>query len=476
VKVKDEDTIVQVQVIKMTTFEEQVKQDEDVNGVRFNWNIWPSSQLETTDLVVSLGCLYQPFKERKVPPVQYKPLCCAQNTCRAIINPFCQIDYKDKLWMCNFCSQINPFPPQYAGISEQMRPAEIVPTFPTIEYEITDEQCLPPIFLLVVDTCIDEEELGALKDALQMSLSLLPPNALVGLITFGRLVHVHDLDYAEFPKSYVFCGTKEISANQIQAILESGIFSAPQQQQPQGPRVKPDPPSNRFLQSVYKCDINLIQLVRELQRDPWRVAHDKRSLRSTGVALSIAVGLLECTYSKKAARIMLFVGGPCSMGPGQVTNDDLHQPIRSYHDIHTDNARYMNKAIKHYMALAERATENCHVIDIFSYGSHQTGLMEMKECFLFMDTFFQILIYYGEHIVHWRSSGYQDMPEYENFKQLLQAPVDDAQEILQARFPVPCHFDTEQGDSQARFVLSRVNPSLTQKNMYDFGLESGAAV
>lgn len=50
-----------------------------------------------------------------------------------------------------------------------------------------------PIYLFVVDTCMDEEELGALKDSLQMSLSLLPQNALVGLITFGKMVQVHEL-------------------------------------------------------------------------------------------------------------------------------------------------------------------------------------------------------------------------------------------------------------------------------------------
>ena len=49
---------------------------------------------------------------------------------------------------------------------------------------------MPPIFLLVVDTCVDEDELGALKESLQMSLSLMPPNALVGLITFGKMVQV----------------------------------------------------------------------------------------------------------------------------------------------------------------------------------------------------------------------------------------------------------------------------------------------
>lgn len=39
---------------------------------------------------------------------------------------------------------------------------------------------------------------------------------------------------------------------------------------------------------------------------------------------------------------------------------------------------------------------------------------------LLMDTFFQILIFHGETIAQWRALKYQDMPEYENFKQLLQ--------------------------------------------------------
>lgn len=42
------------------------------------------------------------------------------------------------------------------------------------------------------------------------------------------------------------------------------------------------------------------------------------------------------------------------------------------------------------------------------------------------------------------------MPEYENFKHLLQAPVDDAQEILHSRFPMPRYIDTEHGGSQVR--------------------------
>lgn len=74
----------------------------------------------------------------------------------------------------------------------------------------------PLIFLYVVDTCLEEEDLQALKESLQMSLSLLPSNALVGLITFGRMVQVHELSCEGIAKSYVFRGTKDLTSKQIQ--------------------------------------------------------------------------------------------------------------------------------------------------------------------------------------------------------------------------------------------------------------------
>ncbi len=49
-----------------------------------------------------------------------------------------------------------------------------------------------------------------------MSLSLLPPNALIGLITYGKMVQVHELGCEGFSKSYVFRGTKDLTAKQIQ--------------------------------------------------------------------------------------------------------------------------------------------------------------------------------------------------------------------------------------------------------------------
>ena len=49
----------------------------------------------------------------------------------------------------------------------------------------------------------------------------------------------------------------------------------------------------RFLLPVSQCEFQLTGILESLTRDPWPVASDKRPLRCTGVALSVAVGLLE---------------------------------------------------------------------------------------------------------------------------------------------------------------------------------------
>ncbi|XP_077395479.1 protein transport protein Sec23A [Festucalex cinctus] len=742
----------------MATFPEYIALNEERDGVRFSWNVWPSSRLEATRMVVPVAALFTPLKERPdLPPIQYEPVLCSRATCRAVLNPLCQVDYRAKLWACNFCYQRNQFPPSYSGISEVNQPAELLPQFSTIEYVVQRGPQMPLVFLYVVDTCMEEEDLQALKESLQMSLSLLPPTALVGLITFGRIVHVHELGCEGISKSYVFKGTKDLGAKQLQEML--GLAKPVATSQGRGSQAPQQPQYNRFLQPVQKVDMNLTDLLGELQRDSWPVVQGKRPLRSLGVAMSIAVGLLECTFPNTGARIMTFIGGPATQGPGMVVGDELKAPIRSWHDIEKDNAKFMKKAAKHYESLASRASASGHVMDIYACALDQTGLLEMKCCanntggymvmadsfntslfkqtfqrvfakdvqgsfkmafaatlevktsrevkvsgaigpcvslnakgpcvseneigsggtsqwklcgldpsttlalyfevvnqhnapipqggrgalqfvtqyqhasgqrrirvttiarnwadaqtqiqsiaasfdqeaaailmarlavyraeteegpdvlrwldrqlirlcqkfgdyhkddpnsfrfsetfslypqfmfhlrrspflqvfnnspdessyyrhqfnrheltqalimiqpvlyaysfqgppepvlldsssilpdrILLMDTFFQILIYHGETVSQWRKAGYQEMAEYENFRHLLQAPVDDAQELLHSRFPMPRYIDTEHGGSQARFLLSKVNPSQTHNNMYAWGQESGAPI
>lgn len=133
-----------------------------------------------------------------------------KGTCRAILNPYwyvrffsshhfrtleddqtfpqSQIDVRGKLWICPFCLQRNALPPHYKDISNTNLPAELLPKYTTIEYTLSRPAQAPPIFLFVIDTCQDDVGLKAVCDAIVVSLSLLPPYVLVGLITFGTMV------------------------------------------------------------------------------------------------------------------------------------------------------------------------------------------------------------------------------------------------------------------------------------------------
>lgn len=117
-------------------------------------------------------------------------------------------------------------------------------------------------------------------------------------------------------------------------------------QQPGRPQMPMGNVDTRFLLPVSQCEFQLTAALEQLQRDPWPVANDKRPLRCTGVALSIAAGLLEFRHREAGARIMLFSGGPATEGPGMVVGPELKEAIRSHHDIDRDNIKYYKKALK----------------------------------------------------------------------------------------------------------------------------------
>ena len=62
-----------------------------------------------------------------------------------------------------------------------------MPVNTTIEY-VVDSKAVHPTFLFVIDICNFEEELDALKEALAQNVMLLPEEAYVGLISFGKNV------------------------------------------------------------------------------------------------------------------------------------------------------------------------------------------------------------------------------------------------------------------------------------------------
>jgi protein transport protein SEC23 len=95
---------------------------------------------------------------------------------------------------------------------------------------------------------------------------------------------------------------------------------------------------------------------------------------------------------------------------------------------------------------------------------------------LLLDTFFHIVIFHGETIAQWRNVGYHLQPSYENLKQLLAAPKEDAQQLLEDRFPIPRYIECDQHSSQARFLLSKLNPSQTHVSLAGYGSPQGQAI
>lgn len=79
----------------------------------------------------------------------------------------------------------------------------------------------------------------------------------------------------------------------------------------------------RFLLPVSQCEFQLTGILESLTRDPWPVASDKRPLRCTGVALSVAVGLLEVRQIRLSIIILTNTRMP----------DDLPQYRGTHHGL-----------------------------------------------------------------------------------------------------------------------------------------------
>jgi len=350
--------------------------EEERNGIRFSWNEWPNSKIDAERSVVPVGCLYTPLKQVEgMPILQYDPVRCKNANCQAVLNPWCQTDVRSKLWTCPFCLTRNGFPPHYAdNITEVNLPAELIPQYTTIEYELQHREAGPPVFLFVVDVAINEEELDSLKDTILQTLNIIPENALIGLISFGSTVHVHELGFAEASRSYVFRGEKDIASDRIHALLGLPVNRQGQQ------NTESPPGMERFLLPVNECMLVLDTILSDLTRDPWPVSPEKRAQRCTGVALSVAVGVLEKLCNRRGARIMLFVGGPATIGPGAVAKLELKNIMRSHTDLQKGRADLFESAQKFYNGLAQRCVDSCHVVDLFACSLDQVGLLEMRSC------------------------------------------------------------------------------------------------
>ncbi|KAG2726359.1 hypothetical protein I3760_01G108300 [Carya illinoinensis] len=361
---------------------------EGLDGVRMSWNVWPRTKVEASKCVIPLAASFAPIRPHPdIITLPYVPLRC--KTCSAVLNPFSRVDFAAKIWICPFCYQRNHFPPHYSMISETNLPGELYAQYTTVQYSLSQNPnpnpnltpTLPPVFLFMLDTCMIEEEMGFVKSALRRAIGLLPENALVGFVSFGTQVQVHELGFSDMSKVYVFRGNKEISKEHVLEQLGLGISvrrtGGPGYQKGL-PNGFPNSGVTRFLLPAGDCEYTLNALLDELQTDQWPVPPGSRASRCTGVALSVATGLLGACSTGTGARIIALVGGPCTEGPGTIVSKDLSDPVRSHKDLDKDAAPYFKKAVKFYENLANQLVSQGHVLDLFASALDQVGVAEMK--------------------------------------------------------------------------------------------------
>mmetsp|Transcript_42666 Transcript_42666/g.101302 ORF Transcript_42666/g.101302 Transcript_42666/m.101302 type:complete len:757 (+) Transcript_42666:368-2638(+) len=346
---------------------------EAVDGVRLTWNSWPSSRTEAAKLqqLVPLAMMVTPLKNSiNMATLPYEPVRC--KSCSGVLNPYCSVDFMAKLWICPFCLSRNHFPAHYAQISENNLPAELFQSYTAIEYTLPHGLITPPAFMFVCDLSLPEEEVMHMKDALRQVISLLPDSSLVGIITFGRHVNVHEIGFQPCNKHYCFRGDRVPQADQVRRWL--GLHAVHQ-----GARNTAEPPGGgRFLMPLSDCEFLFEQLLEDMEPWPEPARPGRRPLRATGAAVGVATCLLESCIPAGAARIMVFTGGPCTVGPGQTVDPNLEEMIRTHQDLEKGACKYYQTSCKYYESLALQMVSNSFALDVFACSLDQVGLAEMR--------------------------------------------------------------------------------------------------
>jgi hypothetical protein len=129
-----------------------------------------------------LGYFFSPFLA-EVTPIKTNPAYCAK--CRASISPYAQKNKNTKSWTCSFCLTSNPL-----LVDLGLQQVE----------EYAESKFGDNGVYFIVDLCLPQTELAAIKEVLLATIEKLPSNIYVGLLAFNRNVFIFDFEeeYAKF--------------------------------------------------------------------------------------------------------------------------------------------------------------------------------------------------------------------------------------------------------------------------------------
>lgn len=132
-----------------------------------------------------------------------------------------------------------------------------------------------------------------------------------------------------------------------------------------------------FLLPVSECEFNIITAIEDIHSSPL-VKTGHRPLRSTGVGISVAVGLLEGCLINTGSRVMVFTSGPATVGPGMIVKSDLGNSIRTHRDLNHGYGSYYRKSSEFYKQISQRISDSSIILDLFACSLDQVGAAELK--------------------------------------------------------------------------------------------------
>jgi protein transport protein SEC23 len=137
-------------------------------------------------------------------------------------------------------------------------------------------------------------------------------------------------------------------------------------------------PKQGFLVPISESEFSITAAIEDIH-STYNFRSGSRAPRSTGAAISAALGLLECCFVNTGSRVMVFTSGPATLGPGLVVDSDFRQSMRTHNDIFNGHVSHYAKSCSFYRQMAKRLCDASVVLDLFACSLDQVGAAELRE-------------------------------------------------------------------------------------------------
>jgi len=278
-----------------------------------------------------LGAMVSPFAEAGAGPVVLRrdPVRCAR--CLAFVSGFCKVDGRSGGWTCCFCGEDN---------NDALLASEDLSSYPELMITSVDYHLMsgglgaaayggdgdggggePTPVVFLIDECLDDDEVAALRASMLKVVRSLPGATRVGIATYAASVAVYDLSVTSGTASAeVVPGTRSPTPADLHSLLYgTGTFLAP-------------------LATCMPAVEAVIGSLRPAASAAGPVAGRPRCL---GPALETAAALLKrgggvgaaggggggagaagAASAEGGGRVLVCTGGPATRGPGGIGVDE----------------------------------------------------------------------------------------------------------------------------------------------------------